>query len=130
DLVSIASKYLSATESAWAVKDPIISQLIPLWEQIAADLQADIYFIMAVRHPQATVTSLCQNYKMQQNMAELIWLSRNTSMLDGLNHRFFVAHYENIISDTDNSLRDLASFCLVNPQENEFSERTVKPSLN
>jgi hypothetical protein len=43
---------------AWAIKDPRSSLLLPLWRQVAAELELPLKLVLCVRDPAEVTTSL------------------------------------------------------------------------
>ncbi len=53
-------KDLNQQNHAWAIKDPRTSLLLPLWQQVAADLNIPLRIVLSVRDPAEVMVSLLQ----------------------------------------------------------------------
>lgn len=61
--------------SLFAIKDPRICLLFPLWEQVLQQLKCTIRTILPIRHPEGTIASLMARNQMSPQRAQLLWLS-------------------------------------------------------
>lgn len=58
----------------WAVKDPRISRLLPLWWPMLRGMDVDARLMMAVRHPSEVAASLAHRDGLGAVTARLMWL--------------------------------------------------------
>lgn len=61
----------------FAVSDPRISRLLPLWLQLASNLQLDLRFVLSVRRPWDVASYLVSQNGIDQHKAHLLWLVHN-----------------------------------------------------
>ncbi len=61
----------------WAVKDPRIARLLPLWLRILRDLKVTPGFIVTVRHPFEVARSLQKRNGFDLRKGHLLWLTHN-----------------------------------------------------
>ncbi len=81
---------LLAVESArqqrlWAIKDPRCSRLLPLWIQLAAELDLPLQLLLAVRDPAEVTASLLHRdgplVGMDANRAQQLWWRHNLEVV-------------------------------------------------
>lgn len=58
----------------WAVKDPRLCRLLPLWLRALADLDIEPKLIFALRHPAEVASSLMKRDQLSAATASLLWL--------------------------------------------------------
>ena len=72
-------------QSAWAIKDPRTSLLLPLWRPLCSALGISLRVVLALRDPHEVVASLCQRDALPAGMtaerAEAIWRHHNYTVL-------------------------------------------------
>ena len=73
-LKAIARRELAASPLAWGFKDPRTAQLLPLWNQIARELETDIRCVVVLRHPREVSGSLQTRDAMNPIRGELLWV--------------------------------------------------------
>lgn len=61
----------------WAVKDPRLCQLLPLWREVLADLGVDVAVIHISREPQAVAASLANRNGFRTDKSGALWLEHN-----------------------------------------------------
>lgn len=83
-------RHLLATELAhqpgpWAIKDPRTSLLLPLWRQVAEQLQLPLRLVLSVRDPAEVMVSLLQRDRhttgMTGHRAQRLWWHHNRQLL-------------------------------------------------
>ncbi len=65
----------------WAFKDPRTMRLMPMWEEIVAELGAEPSYLLVTRHPNEVAGSLYARGKLDPVIAELLWLEHNVDAL-------------------------------------------------
>ena len=69
----------------WAIKDPRSSLLLPLWRQVAADLELPLRLVLSVRDPAEVMVSLLQrdseSAAMTAQRAQQLWWHHNRQLL-------------------------------------------------
>lgn len=73
-LKSIAREQLAASTLGWAFKDPRTAQLLPLWHEIARDLETEIRSVIVLRHPREVSESLRVRDAMNPVRGEMLWV--------------------------------------------------------
>ena len=72
-------------QSAWAIKDPRTSLLLPIWRPLCSALGISMRVVLALRDPHEVVASLCQRDALPAGMtaerAEAIWMHHNYTVL-------------------------------------------------
>ena len=63
----------------WAVKDPRLCQLLPLWREVLADLSVDVAIIQITRDPDAVAASLARRNGFSTEKSGYLWLDHNLS---------------------------------------------------
>lgn len=58
----------------WALKDPRLCRLLPLWQRLLAGLDIAPRFILAVRHPADVAASLARRDGIDPHCARILWL--------------------------------------------------------
>lgn len=118
----------------WAVKDPRIALLIPLWNQITSELNVTPKYILAIRNPRSFIESLKMQSKLAQQLSEVMWLERTTGMLLSLNSDCYIQHYEDWFSSTGETLVDLLLYLgIPAPSTADSASRLsqiIQPTLN
>jgi hypothetical protein len=61
--------------SLWAIKDPRLCRLLPLWLPVLRDLNVTVKALLVVRNPADVAASLRQRDGMQRERAMMLWLS-------------------------------------------------------
>lgn len=67
----------------WALKDPRLCRLLPLWTPILHDLTSRVVFVITVRHPQEVAASLARRDGFSWDKSLLLWMAHN---LDAFEH--------------------------------------------
>lgn len=63
-----------SNEALWAVKDPRLCRLLPLWLQVLPQLAVNPSYLLMLRHPAEVAASLCKRDGMSLPHALLLWL--------------------------------------------------------
>jgi GT2 family glycosyltransferase len=111
----------------WAIKDPRTSLLLPLWRQVATELDLPLQLLLAIRHPAEVVVSLVGRdgglAGMTQARAEGLWLEHHRRLLSDADQLpLQVVSYERWFSDPLSQLQALACFCQPNGVEAQTLE--------
>jgi hypothetical protein len=69
-----ALRTLASGGRLWAVKDPRLSRLLPVWWPLLRELDVDAGIVMAVRRPAEVIASLEQRDCIGPTTARLLWL--------------------------------------------------------
>lgn len=93
-LTDLVRQEASAGPGGWAIKDPRIADLLPLWLQVFNSAGVTPRFILALRDPAAVATSLRRGINRDERLTELQWLYRTTQALYHTVADCFVVHYE------------------------------------
>lgn len=63
-----------AGKEVWAIKDPRLCRLLPLWRTILRDTGVAARYILVVRDPAEVIASQRRGFPFSQRYAELLWL--------------------------------------------------------
>lgn len=106
----------------WAIKDPRSSLLLPLWQQVAEQLQLPIRLVLSVRDPAEVMVSLCQrdseSAAMTADRAQQLWWHHNRQLLlDAGDLPLLVLSYGAWFDPRlcQRQLQQLSQFCLGHP---------------
>lgn len=92
----------------WAVKDPRICRLLPLWRAVLDDVGARGHAVLVVRDPAGVISSLCRRDDFSSETAGLLWLlhvveaERETRGMPRT-----VVHFESLREDWLRVMRDV-----------------------
>lgn len=85
ELKRLLAAELQRQPGPWAIKDPRTSLLLPLWRQVAAELQLPLKLVLSVRDPAEVMVSLLQrdagSAGMTARRAQLLWWHHNRQLL-------------------------------------------------
>lgn len=73
-LKDIARTEIAKSSEPWGFKDPRTAQLLPLWLPIARELEAEIRYVIVLRHPREVADSLRKRDGMDPTFGELLWV--------------------------------------------------------
>ena len=94
----------------FAIKDPRISLLLPLWREACTRQHIEPIYILCLRHPSSIASSLASRNEMPAKKALLLWLNHVYSILRDCRAPLLVVGYESILSDPHKELRRMAQF--------------------
>ncbi len=69
------------THPVWAFKDPRTMRMLPMWNEIVAELGAEPTYLLVTRHPNEVAGSLFARGKLDPIIAEVLWLEHNVDAL-------------------------------------------------
>ena len=108
-LVDLLSKEF-ANSPLWAVKDPRLCRLLPLWQLVLDDMNVEAHVVFIVRNPTEVAQSLAARDGMPGGLARMLWLEY---ILEGeLASRQLpraVIVYDNLLQDWEGCVRQLES---------------------
>lgn len=61
----------------WALKDPRMCRLLPLWQPMLAELGIEARYLLMLRHPAEVVNSLARRDGFSRDKAMILWLEHN-----------------------------------------------------
>ena len=106
-LVDLLSKDF-ANSPLWAVKDPRLCRLLPLWQLVLADMNVEANVVFIVRNPTEVAQSLAARDGMPGGLARLSWIEH---ILEGewasRNLPRAVILYDNLLQDWEGCMRQL-----------------------
>jgi hypothetical protein len=65
----------------WAFKDPRTMRMLPMWDAIIPELNAEPTYLLVTRHPNEVAGSLHARGQLDPVIAELLWLEHNVDAL-------------------------------------------------
>jgi hypothetical protein len=86
-LISLLKKKPTLAREGWAVKDPRISVLLPLYNQVFDECDVKPYYIICVRHPYAVTQSLANRDGFPSRLSQKLWLAYNFKIIEGTRNR-------------------------------------------
>jgi hypothetical protein len=109
ELVGILERNFSGSD-LWAVKDPRLCQLLPLWRDVLTDLGVDLEVIHIVRDPAAVARSLANRDGFPAEKSGVLWLDHNLAAEhDSRGLRRALLTYEGLLDRKMDALEDLAA---------------------
>jgi hypothetical protein len=91
EICSILIEDMKAS-SLWAIKDPRMCRLLPLWQLVFSRLEIEPCFLFIVRNPLEVAASLNARDAMPRDLALLLWFQHNLEAIEGTvgcRRRFF-----------------------------------------
>lgn len=73
--------------ASWAVKDPRMARLLPLWLELASELNLRLIPLLCVRSPEAVARSLERRDSLPLGMGRLLWTIYNSEVTEALRER-------------------------------------------
>jgi len=92
----------------WAIKDPRICRLVPLWRLVFSRLNIEPFFLCIVRNPLEVAASLYSRDRIPKDLAVLLWLQHNLEAVDGTAgyQRRFIG-YKQLLNQGENLLKGI-----------------------
>jgi hypothetical protein len=130
--------------SSWAMKDPRMSVLLPFWENVLKEFNAQSYRIIVIRHPLEVALSEQDRYqKSSFSLAYLfgsdlryilnLWFWYNLRLLKDLpDDNNIVVSFDNLLSDPLNEMQRIGCFLGLEPSLeglNEYTEKFLEKQL-
>ncbi|MHC4219272.1 MAG: sulfotransferase family protein, partial [Planctomycetota bacterium] len=92
----------------WAVKDPRVCRLVPLWLQILEDLESEPRFIIVHRPLVEVAASLRRRNGFSAEKSALLWADHVMSAeFHTRRHRRAFVSYDRLLRDTEGTLREV-----------------------
>jgi hypothetical protein len=135
ELTQIVQDELANNTAIWGFKEPVTAQLLPLWKQIFMKLNVEPIYILASRNPASVAKSFHSVTGTDPEIAEMIWLARNSLALLETDARLCVAQYECWFTDPVKQMQNILKYTgLTNGESYEKFEKIIKnvidPGLN
>jgi len=121
-------------QTLWAVKDPRLCRLLPLWLPLFSRLSDKLYSVVIFRHPEGACRSLEKRNAMSRRRALALWLHHFTDALSSLQNLPWIAvNYERMLTNPRQGMEILAERLELNgwprtPSDEEVRE-FVDPAL-
>jgi hypothetical protein len=93
-----------ATSRLWAVKDPRMCRLLPLWLPSLRARSIEPVGVLALRHPGAVAASLATRDRMPRRIALLSWLRHTLEATAAAPARSTVLRYDDLVADPVSAL--------------------------
>lgn len=95
-------------QGMWAVKDPRMCRLMPLWLPILKEMGCTPAFVVTVRHPLEVARSLAKREKFSLRKGLLLWLTHNRDIFAACQGHVHTVHtYDQLLADPLRTLRGL-----------------------
>ncbi|WP_133478176.1 hypothetical protein [Cognatilysobacter segetis] len=108
---AIASRVLAPFrgESVWAVKDPRMCRLLPLWLRVLGADGVEPLGLLVLRHPDEVAASLARRDAMHARAANLLWIRHTLEAAEHAPPRSIVVTYDRFLADPAACLRHVAT---------------------
>ena len=122
EIKKVLSKKIENTDKPFALKDPRITELFPIWKKVFKDLKLEPVYILACRDPESVVFSNKKivEDRVSQEELEWIWLFRILSCFFHTSGEIFVVHYEKWFTDGKNQFSNLLKYLSVDVDYNSI----------
>jgi hypothetical protein len=80
-LIAYVDAQFEKAGAIWGFKDPRTARMLPLWNEIVADMGLDPKFVLVSRHPRDCAQSLFARERVNSIHAELLWLEHNADAI-------------------------------------------------
>jgi hypothetical protein len=126
---------LSSPKGLLGFKDPRVARLVPLWDQICAELRLTPRYVFCVRHPAQVIRSLVKRDGIGADDAAYRWMVYNTDAVRALGERkLCIVPYDAWFVEKTLAMSRLASFLgleesLDNAILKDLMIRSVDPEL-
>jgi hypothetical protein len=121
-----------ADTALWAVKDPRLCRLLPLWHRVLAELHVEAHAVLVLRHPDEVSASLLARDGIAVEYTRLSWLQHMAEA--ELGSRGFsrsVISYDNLLLDWSSCMKRLSEDMLMEwPVPTELASAEVSKFLN
>ncbi len=95
--------------TAFGVKDPRISRLLPFWKDVFAHVGLDVGCVIAIRHPLSVARSLKKRDEFESEKSAYLWLGHVVpSMLDSEGSPRVVVDYDFLMAEPEKELFRIA----------------------
>ncbi len=135
-LAGYISQQANQLAGPWALKDPRICLLLPLYEQIFEQCNLNPSYVLCIRDPRSVALSLKRRDNFPAILSELLWLNHTMGAIRGAGTRIkAVVHYEKWFRDGHEQVRELAAglgLCRTNGHHfgSAALGRIIDPTLN
>jgi hypothetical protein len=93
----------------WAIKDPRLCRLLPMWLEIFRELNWTPGFVLAVRNPQEVAASLARRDGFPQSKSLLLWLNHVLEAAEWTRpYPRVVVTYDELLDDWQGTLQHIA----------------------
>ena len=99
-LMALVKARVDQCQGVWGFKDPRISLMLPLYEQVFAACGVEPQYILCIRDPRSVATSLMRRNGFPYLFSELLWLEHTLTAAKSAGNRLkAVVEYENWFQD-------------------------------
>jgi hypothetical protein len=95
----LVSRAFSQDDSPFLIKDPALSSFLPVWKSVCNSTRVVPHYILCIREPGETISSLIRSYSVQQERAETLWLLRTLSSIIDTSASAVVVDYKELFGD-------------------------------
>jgi hypothetical protein len=107
-----AGRYCERTFTAhavWGFKDPRVVRVLPFWQRVLRDCDAQDCYVIAIRNPRSVAASLFARQAMPADDAYRLWLANVVPFLgDAFDRPFVVVDYDVLMRDARVQLERIA----------------------
>lgn len=96
-------------EEYWAIKDPRLCRLMPLWMDVFKQTDIEPCFVLMVRHPFEVARSLEKRDGFDLLKGHLLWLMHNREALAACSgHKYVILTYDGLLADPVYSMENIS----------------------
>ena len=109
DKISMLIQKNFSGEKYWAIKDPRLCRLIPLWMDVFKQTDIEPCFVLMVRHPFEVARSLEIRDGFDLLKGHLLWLMHNREALTACSgHEYAILTYDDLLADPVHSMENIS----------------------
>ena len=99
-LMALVKARIGQSQGVWGFKDPRISLMLPLYDQVLAACRVEPQYVLCIRDPRSVATSLMRRNGFPYLFSELLWLEYTLTAARVAGNRLkAVVEYENWFQD-------------------------------
>ncbi len=119
-------------EGVWAIKDPRMCRLLPLWQSLLHDLRLQPSYVLMLRHPAEVAQSLARRDGFPAGKSFSLWLQHTLAAeADSRGHRRVIVRFEDLRTDWTTQVRRMGrALSLVWPKSPKSQARLVDQFLS
>ena len=120
----------------WAIKDPRISRLLPLWLIVCADLKLEISLVVCFRNPISVADSLATRNEMTFQLACKIWQQHYDDLLASSQTatssskrcltKIVLADYDRLVDSPEARVKALLASLFIAPTPKQYSQAVAR----
>ncbi|MCF8143219.1 MAG: hypothetical protein K9N21_04790 [Deltaproteobacteria bacterium] len=118
-IANLASRY-----PIWGFKDPRACRLLPFWQGLLNDLDADIHYVVCLRSPTDVALSLERRNRFGTRKSLLLWLVHMYCIAKYINNdQSIIIQYEVLMNSAHEQINRIASFLNIDVSDKQEAIR-------